>query len=92
MPEKSTSHAHRKYGAATGSASGLMSEGVIFVRDYGGTHIARFRGKTASSTCGREAAAKAVARKVMGATPHYVDRCGNDYAWQVVSNKITGEI
>jgi hypothetical protein len=62
-----------------------MSEGIIFVHDYMQTHIARFRGTTASCTASRRAAAEAVARKVMGSKAHYVEICGNDFAWHVVS-------
>ena len=60
-----------------------MSQGIIFVRYYGGTYIARFQGKTASCTGGQKQAAERVARKVMGKRPYAIDRCGNDYAWQV---------
>ena len=62
-----------------------MSEGIIIVRPYSGTYIARFRGKTASCTSGPKAAAQAVAGKVMGATSYIIKMCGNDTAWQVLS-------
>lgn len=65
--------------------SGRMSEGMISVRPYDGTYIARFRGKTASCTSGPEQAAAAVARKVMGTTPHIIEKCGRDLYWQVLS-------
>lgn len=63
------------------------SEGIVFVREYCGTYIARFRGKRASSTSSSKFAAQAVARKVMGNEPHFVEICGNDKAWQVISTK-----
>jgi len=64
-----------------------MSQGIIFVRYYGGTYIARFQGKTASCTGGQKQAAERVARKVMGKRPYAIDRCGNDYAWQVTAEE-----
>ena len=53
-----------------------MSEGLIRVHEYGGTYIARFRRKTASCTSGSEAAARAVARKVLGNTLHMIEKQG----------------
>lgn len=47
---------------------------TISVRPYGGTYIARCRGKTASCTSSEEAAARAVARKVMGDEPFTIMR------------------
>lgn len=68
-----------------------LSEGFIFVRYYGGTYIARFRGKTSSCTAGPEQAARAVARKVMGDTTHTIEICGNETVWQVVSQNTTDQ-
>jgi hypothetical protein len=42
--------------SAAGSASALMSEGIIFVHDYMQTHIARFRNVTTkkrNELCGK---------------------------------------
>ena len=61
-----------------------MSQGIIFVRYYAGTYIARFQGKTASCTQGQKQAAERVAGKVMGKKSYTIHRCGSDYAWQVV--------
>lgn len=66
-----------------------MSEGIVFVRDYNDTYIARFRARPHPAPLG--AAAEAVARKVMGNTPHFVEMCGNEYAWQIVSHNGGGE-
>jgi len=60
------------------------SEGIIFVRDYSGTHIARWKGKTASCTAGRKAAAEAVAKKIIPDRIYFLEMCGNEYAWQVL--------
>jgi hypothetical protein len=60
-----------------------ISQGVIFVRYYGGTYIARFKGKTASCTSGRKEAAERVARKVMGTRAYTINKCGSEDAWQV---------
>ena len=49
-------------------------EHVIFVRDYLQTHIARSEGRTASATAGREAAARALARKLFGHLLFTLDR------------------
>lgn len=61
-----------------------MSKGIIFVRWYGGTYIARFQGKTASCTSGPREAAERVARKVLAKEPYEIEKCGTDYAWQVI--------
>lgn len=65
--------------------SGTSLQDLIWVRESGGTYIARFRGKSASCTMGREAAAKAVARKVLGDTPHRVamHAGSNTSVWEV---------
>jgi hypothetical protein len=63
----------------------MTSQGIIFVRYYGGTYIARFQGRTASCTSGRKQAAERVARKVMGEKPHIIKGCGNEYAWEVLT-------
>ena len=62
-----------------------MSQGIIFVRDYRGTYIARFQGKTASCTGGKKQAAERVAYKVMGEKPHVVEMCGNKWVCQVLA-------
>ncbi len=62
-------------------------DGVIAVRDSCGTHIARWRGKTASCTASRESAAHAVAKKVLGHDEFVLMRWDKD-SWQVgVMNK-----
>lgn len=45
-------------------------EHIIFVREYSQTYIASSEGQTASCTAGREQAAAALARKLMGAKPY----------------------
>jgi hypothetical protein len=67
------------------SVEGLTSQGIIFIRYYGGTYIARFQGKTASCTGGKKQAAERVARKVMGERKHTVEMCGNEYAWEILA-------
>lgn len=42
---------------------------VVFVREYGGTYIARCCGKIASCTSSPQGAIRAVVRKVAGADP-----------------------
>jgi len=45
----------------------ISAEDEPTVREYGGTYIARWRGRTASCTCGAEEAVAAVRRKVVAA-------------------------
>jgi len=68
-------------------AEGMTVEHVIFVRDYGQTYIARANGKTATCTAGREQAAGALARKLMGKRKHCIARPfkGNDRVWSVLT-------
>ena len=67
--------------------AGMMSEGIIRVREYGGTYIARFRGKTASCTASGEVAAQRVAAKVMRSKHHVVEHIegSNGTRYQVLS-------
>jgi hypothetical protein len=60
---------------------------VITVRDSCATHIARWRGKTASCTAGPQYAACACAKKVLGHDNFALMTWGQGY-WQVmVTNK-----
>lgn len=62
---------------------------TIWVREYGGTYIAKFMGKSASCMVGREQAAQAVAKKVLGDKPHRVSMHGgnNTSVWEVSVGK-----
>ena len=51
---------------------------IVLVRDYNQTYIARSEGTTASCTGGREQAADALARKLMGDKPYSLKRWGNN--------------
>jgi hypothetical protein len=62
----------------------IKSENIIIVRDTGNTYIARWQGKTASSTSCAKSAAETVAKKVMGDQSFDVIRLGTNYAWEVV--------
>jgi len=57
---------------------------IIFVREYLQTYIARCCGKTASCSGSAEGAARAVARKWMGKTPHEIRKLRTPGGFQIV--------
>ena len=72
-----------------GSVRGLTSEGMVFVRYYCNTYIARCHVKTATAvaccTMGRREAAEACARKIMGGRKHIIEMCGDESVWQILA-------
>ena len=67
-------------------------EHVILVRYSSDTYIARSNGKSASCTAGKEQAADALARKLMGKRPYTLARVfqKNDHVYQVFG-QVTGQ-
>lgn len=67
--------------------SRTVSEDVVFVRFNTGAYIARWNGKTASCTSSAEQAARRVVEKSLGDRPFELQKCGTQYAWQVIDHE-----